>query len=89
MLSTEVDRRNVLKTAGIGGITAITGVQLSPALAAVTQQRGSERLASIAAWVRVRSDGSAVITLAIVKARRGFGSRLAACSVAHRTVSDG
>ena len=72
MLSTEVDRRNVLKTAGIGGITAITGVQLSPALAAVTRQRGSERLASLAAWVRVRSDGSAVITLASSKLAEGL-----------------
>ncbi|MGA8758411.1 MAG: twin-arginine translocation signal domain-containing protein [Stellaceae bacterium] len=72
MLSTEVDRRNVLKTAGIGGITAITGVQLSPALAAMTQQRGSERLANLAAWVRTRTDGGAVFTLASSKLAEGL-----------------
>ncbi len=64
MLAAEIDRRNVLKTAGIGGITAIGGVQLSPAFATVTRQRDSAGLAGLAAWVRMRADGGAVITLA-------------------------
>lgn len=72
MLAAEIDRRNLLKTAGIAGITAITEVPVSPALAAMTRQHEIDGPASLAAWVRMRANGGAVITLASSKVAEGL-----------------
>jgi hypothetical protein len=57
MLSADIERRDILKTAGIAGIAAITGIPLSPTLAAAARMQ-SDGLAALAARVQMRSNGA-------------------------------
>ena len=74
MLSADIERRDVLKTAGIAGIAAITGIPLSPTLAAVARMQ-SDGLAALAARVQMRGNGGADIEIALSTRSEGWRVR--------------
>jgi hypothetical protein len=67
MFLSDISRRGMLKASGVAGVTAVSGGAL-PALPKVftatplAAQKGER--ASLAAWVRMRSDGGSLITVA-------------------------
>ena len=71
MLSADIERRDVLKTAGIAGIAAITGIPLSPTLVAVARMQ-SDGLAALAARVQMRGNGGADIEIALSTRSEGW-----------------